>query len=66
MRRGEERLGIGYKDLICGETGERLREETFAQYRKTPTTKGVIYTALTENAVEVAVANPLTINHDYQ
>jgi len=26
----------------------------------------VIYTALTGNAVKVAVANPVTMNHDYQ
>jgi N-acyl-D-aspartate/D-glutamate deacylase len=57
----QERLGIEYKDLIWAETGERLTEESFARYRKIPTTKRVIYTALTENAVRAAVANPLTM-----
>ena len=35
----QERLGIEYKDLIWAETGERLTKESFAKYRKTPTTK---------------------------
>jgi hypothetical protein len=38
----QERLGIEYKDLIWAETGERLTEESFARYRKIPTTKRVI------------------------
>ena len=54
-------MGIGYQDLIWAETGERLTEESFARYRKTTTTKRVIYTALTENTVKAAVANPLTM-----
>jgi N-acyl-D-aspartate/D-glutamate deacylase len=57
----QERLGIEYKDLIWAETGERLTEESFTRYRKTPTTKRVIYTLLTENTVKAAVANPLTM-----
>jgi N-acyl-D-aspartate/D-glutamate deacylase len=57
----QERLGIDYKDLIWAETGERLTEESFTQYRKAPTTKRVIYTALTEDMVKAAIASPLTM-----
>lgn len=55
------RLGIDYKDLIWAETGERLTEESFTRFRKTPTSKRVIYVGLTENMVKAAVANPLTM-----
>jgi hypothetical protein len=57
----QDRLGIEYKDLIWAETGERLTEESFARYRKTPTKTRVIYTVLTEDAVKTAIANPLTM-----
>jgi N-acyl-D-aspartate/D-glutamate deacylase len=57
----QERLGIGYKDLIWAETGERLTEESFARYRQSPTTKRVIFVALTENMVKAAISNPLTM-----
>jgi len=57
----QERLGISYNDLIWADTGERLTEESFARYRKIPTSKRVIYTSLTENMVKTAIANPLTM-----
>jgi N-acyl-D-aspartate/D-glutamate deacylase len=57
----QERLGVNYNDLIWADTGERLTEESFTQYRKTPTNKRVIYTSLSENMVRTAIANPLTM-----
>lgn len=57
----QERLGIDYKDLIWAETGERLTEKSFTRYRKTTSTKRVIYTPLTENMVKAAISNPLTM-----
>src|SRR5215470_1931945 len=57
----QERIGIDYKDLIWAETGERLTEESFARYRKTATTKRVIYAVLTEDTVKAAISNPLTM-----
>jgi N-acyl-D-aspartate/D-glutamate deacylase len=57
----QERTGLDYKDLIWAETGERLTAESFARYRSSPTTKRVIYNALTEDMVKAAIANPLTM-----
>jgi len=55
----QERMGIGYHDLQWTETGERLTEATFEQYRK----QGglvVIYN-IPEDAARTAVANPMVM-----
>jgi hypothetical protein len=59
----QARLGIEYKDLIWAETGERLTEESFGRYRKTPTTKRVIYRANRECSKSGGCESS---NNDYQ
>ncbi len=54
----QQRLGITYKDLQWVETGERLTEATFADYRK----KGgvVIIHSMKPEWIETGVASPIT------
>ena len=55
----QQTLGITYKDLEWAATGERLTEETFKAYRQ----KGgiVIMHMMTEDMIQFALKNPLTI-----
>ncbi len=55
----QEKLGIDYRDLEWPPTGERLTEKTFNAFRK----KGgvVIVHVMSEDAIQLAVTNPLTM-----
>lgn len=55
----KERLGIDYKDLQWAATGERLTEKKFKAYRR----RGgiVIVHLMSEDMIQVTLANPLTI-----
>jgi N-acyl-D-aspartate/D-glutamate deacylase len=52
-------FGIDYKDLQWAATGERLTKETFDRYRKTGGYVAIF--SMTEEIVEDAVKNPLTM-----
>jgi N-acyl-D-aspartate/D-glutamate deacylase len=55
----QENLGISYHDLQLVETGERLTEETFEQYRKTG---GIVIVHQMQPAwIETAIQSPLTM-----
>jgi N-acyl-D-aspartate/D-glutamate deacylase len=55
----QERLGIGYPEIQWAETGERLTEQTFNEYRK----KGgvVVIHAIPEEAARAAVSDPIVM-----
>ncbi len=55
----EERLGVGYQDLMWPPTGERLTPESFVRYRKAG--GAVIIFSNTEEMVRLAVTSPLTM-----
>ncbi len=55
----QEVFGIDYGDLQWAATGERLTKETFERYRKTGGMVAVF--SMTEEIVETAIANPLTM-----
>ena len=55
----QEVFGIGYADLQWAATGERLTKESFERYRKTGGMVAVF--SMTEEIVETALANPLTM-----
>jgi len=55
----QEVFGIDYGDLQWAATGERLTKESFARYRKTGGMVAVF--SMTEEIVETALANPLTM-----
>lgn len=55
----QEVFGIGYGDLQWAATGERLTKESFERYRKTGGMVAVF--SMTEEIVEAALANPLTM-----
>jgi dihydroorotase len=55
----QEVFGIDYGDLQWAATGERLTKESFERYRKTGGFVAVF--SMTEEIVETALANPLTM-----
>ncbi|HEX3183723.1 MAG TPA: amidohydrolase family protein [Pyrinomonadaceae bacterium] len=55
----QEVFGIDYGDLQWAATGERLTKESFERYRKTGGMVAVF--SMTEEIVEAALANPLTM-----
>jgi N-acyl-D-aspartate/D-glutamate deacylase len=55
----QEVFGISYGDLQWAATGERLTKESFERYRKTGGMVAVF--SMTEEIVETALANPLTM-----
>lgn len=55
----QEVFGIDYGDLQWAATGERLTKDTFERYRKTGGFVAVF--SMTEEIVEAALANPLTM-----
>ena len=55
----QEVFGIDYGDLQWAATGERLTKESFERYRKTGGMVAVF--SMTEEIVETALANPLTM-----
>jgi len=55
----KEVFGIDYGDLQWAATGERLTKESFERYRKTGGFVAVF--SMTEEIVETALANPLTM-----
>jgi dihydroorotase len=55
----QEVFGIDYKDLQWAATGERLTQETFAEYRKTGGMVAVF--SMTEEIVAGALKSPLTM-----
>ena len=55
----QEVFGIDYGDLQWAATGERLTKESFERYRKTGGFVAVF--SMTEEIVEAALANPLTM-----
>lgn len=55
----QEVFGIDYGDLQWAATGERLTKESFDRYRKTGGFVAVF--SMTEEIVETALANPLTM-----
>ena len=55
----QEVFGIDYGDLLWAATGERLTKESFERYRKTGGMVAIF--SMTEEIVENALANPLTM-----
>jgi len=55
----QERMGITYKDLKWSETGERLTEQTFREYRKRG--GNVVIFSIPEEIARAAVADPLVM-----
>ena len=53
----QQQLGLDYKDMLWAETGERLNEQTFAEYRK----KGGLVATFTntEEMIRKNMAHPL-------
>ncbi|MCC6587126.1 MAG: amidohydrolase family protein [Bryobacterales bacterium] len=54
----QEKLGIGYSDLMWVATGERLTEESFKRYRKAGGM--VIIFAIPQTVVDACVVSPMT------
>src|SRR5262249_32101332 len=54
----QEKLGIGYGDLMGVATGERLTEESFNRYRKTG--ESVIAFLVPQAMVDACVVSPVT------
>jgi N-acyl-D-aspartate/D-glutamate deacylase len=57
----QEKLGIGYRDLMLPDTGERLTKERFDELRGSSTTHWVLIFANTQEVVDKVIPHPLVM-----
>ncbi|HWZ83511.1 MAG TPA: amidohydrolase family protein [Terriglobales bacterium] len=55
----QEKLGIGYNDLVLPDTGEHLTKSRFDELHNSPTSQSVLIYANTQEMVDQVIPNPL-------
>jgi N-acyl-D-aspartate/D-glutamate deacylase len=57
----QEKLGIGYSELVLPDTGEHLTKERFDELHNSSTTRGILIFANTQAMVDKVIPHPLVM-----